>query len=87
MIKHHLAYRNAIFLAKNSTNIILQASYLPDLASCDFFLFPKLKLPLRGKFYVDKGYKKKFSEGTEGHDDREDLLITYFHQLTKSVEE
>lgn len=37
------------FLTKNSTNIIDQAPYSPDMAPCDFFLFPKLKLPLRGR--------------------------------------
>lgn len=31
--------------AKNSTHIVPQP---PDLASCDFWLFPKLKRPLRG---------------------------------------
>lgn len=36
------------FLAKNSTNLIEQPPYSPDLAPADFFLFPKLKLPLRG---------------------------------------
>ena len=35
-------------LAKNSTNIIEQPLYSPDMAPADFFLFPKLKLPLRG---------------------------------------
>ena len=33
--------------AKNSTNIIEQPQYLPDIALDDFSLFPKLKLPLR----------------------------------------
>ncbi|CAK9827582.1 Mariner Mos1 transposase [Anthophora retusa] len=37
------------FLAKNSTNVIEQAPYSSDMAPCDFFLFPKLKLPLRGR--------------------------------------
>ncbi|XP_043260660.1 uncharacterized protein LOC122402146 [Colletes gigas] len=37
------------FLAKNSTNVIEQAPYSSDMALCDFFLFPKLKLPLRGR--------------------------------------
>lgn len=37
------------FLTKNSTNVIDQAPYSPDMAPCDFFLFPKLKLPLRGR--------------------------------------
>ena len=33
-----------------------QARYSPDLASCDFWLFPKLKSPLEGKRFqtVDK---------------------------------
>ena len=34
--------------AKNSTNIIEQLPYSPDMAPADIFLFPKLKLPLRG---------------------------------------
>ena len=33
--------------AKNSTHIVPQPPYLSDLASCDFWLFPKLKRPLR----------------------------------------
>lgn len=37
------------FLAKNSTNVVPQAPYSPDLSPCDFFLFSKLKYPLRGK--------------------------------------
>lgn len=36
------------FLAKNSTNTIEQPPYSPDMAPADFFLFPRLKLPLRG---------------------------------------
>ena len=35
------------FLAKNSTNIIEQPPYSPDMAPADFFC-PKFKLPLRG---------------------------------------
>ena len=35
------------FLAKNSTNINEQPPYSPVMAPADFFLFPKLKLPLR----------------------------------------
>ena len=35
------------FLTKRETKVIAQPPYLPDLAPCDFFLFPKLKYPLR----------------------------------------
>ena len=34
-------------LAKHKTKVIVQPPYSPDLAPCDFFLFPKLKYPLR----------------------------------------
>ena len=33
---------------KTFTHIFPQPPYSPDLASCDFWLFPKLKRPLRG---------------------------------------
>ena len=36
------------FFAKNSTNIVPQPPYSPYLAPCDFWLFSKLKRPLRG---------------------------------------
>ncbi|XP_053995846.1 uncharacterized protein LOC128885687 [Hylaeus anthracinus] len=35
-------------LAKHETKVIAQPSYSPDLSSCDFFLFLKLKYPLQG---------------------------------------
>lgn len=34
--------------ARNSTHIVPQPPYSPDLAPCDFWLFAKLKRPLRG---------------------------------------
>ncbi|UYV80072.1 hypothetical protein LAZ67_18001593 [Cordylochernes scorpioides] len=36
------------FLAKNNTLMMPQPPYSPDLAPCDFFLFPKLKRPMKG---------------------------------------
>ena len=35
------------FFARNSTHVAPQPPYSPDLARCDFSLFPKLKRPLR----------------------------------------
>lgn len=52
-ILHHenAASHNSIvvseFLNRNATNRIEQPPFSPDLAPCDFFLFPKLKLALR----------------------------------------
>ena len=35
-------------MAKHETKVIVQRPYSPDLSPCDFFVFPKLKHPLRG---------------------------------------
>ncbi|XP_076176639.1 protein GVQW3-like [Ptiloglossa arizonensis] len=40
------------FLAKNKTLMMPQPPYSLDLASCDFFLFPKLKRPMKGRRYA-----------------------------------
>ncbi|KAG5311085.1 MOS1T transposase, partial [Acromyrmex insinuator] len=46
--------------AKNSTHIIPQPPYSPDLAPCDFWLFSKLKRPLRGhRFETIEEIKEK----------------------------
>ncbi|UYV70266.1 hypothetical protein LAZ67_7002326 [Cordylochernes scorpioides] len=39
------------FLAKNNTLMMPQPPYSLDLAPCDFFLFPKLKRPMKGRRY------------------------------------
>ncbi|UYV60688.1 hypothetical protein LAZ67_1001909 [Cordylochernes scorpioides] len=39
-------------LAKNNTLLMPQPPYSPDLAPCDFFLFPKLKRPMKGRRYA-----------------------------------
>jgi hypothetical protein len=36
------------FLAKHKMAVIPHPPYSPDLAPCDFFLFPKMKLKLKG---------------------------------------
>ena len=37
------------FLAKNNTVIMPQSPYSPNLAPADFFLFPKVKTPMKEK--------------------------------------
>jgi predicted N-formylglutamate amidohydrolase len=36
------------FLAKHNIPVFQQAPYSPDMASCDFWLFPRLKMQLKG---------------------------------------
>ena len=40
------------FLAKNNTVLLSQPPYSPDLALCDFFLFPILKRPMKGRRFA-----------------------------------
>jgi [histone H3]-lysine36 N-dimethyltransferase SETMAR len=44
----HTATSVLTFLAQNGTPILQQPAYSPDLAPNDFFLFPKLKMALKG---------------------------------------
>ncbi|UYV80724.1 hypothetical protein LAZ67_19001543 [Cordylochernes scorpioides] len=39
-------------LVKNNTLMMPQPPYSPELAPCDFFLFPKLKRPMKGRRYA-----------------------------------
>jgi len=41
------------FLARNRVSVLNHSPYSPDLAPCDFSLFPKLKLKLKGRFFND----------------------------------
>jgi hypothetical protein len=40
-----------LFFAKHHITQLCQPPYSPDLAPCDFWLFPKLKSPLKGRRY------------------------------------
>ena len=40
------------FLTKNQTVIMPHPSYSPALSPADFFLFPKLKTPMKGKCFA-----------------------------------
>ena len=45
----HTAVLTHLFLAKNKIAITPLPPYSPDLAPCDFFLFPKMELKLKGR--------------------------------------
>jgi transposase len=44
----HSSHLIQSFLAKHGIPVVRQAPYSPDMAPCDFWLFPKLKMPLKG---------------------------------------
>ncbi|EGI60875.1 Mariner Mos1 transposase [Acromyrmex echinatior] len=47
----HMAFIVANYLAQSNTPVVPQPPYSPDLAPCDFFLFPRLKRELKGKHW------------------------------------
>lgn len=47
------------FLAKTSTTVLEHPPYSPDLAPCDFFLFPKIKEKLKGHHFQTLEYIKE----------------------------
>jgi len=40
------------FLTKNNTTTVPHPAYSPDLAPCDIYMFPKMKLQLKGQRFV-----------------------------------
>jgi len=49
-------------LAKNGIPVVRQAPYCPDMAPCDFWLFPKLKRPLKGSRFEKKDFQGCFQQ-------------------------
>ena len=41
------------FLARKQVCVLHHLPYSPDLSPCDYFLFPKLKLPMKGRLIED----------------------------------
>jgi len=51
------------FLANKNTTVLEHPPYLPDLAPCDFYLFPKIKSVLKGTHFVSvENVKAKTAE-------------------------
>jgi len=47
----HRTFKVSQFLAKNNMTVIPHSPYSHDLAPCDLFLFPKLKLRMKGRTF------------------------------------
>ena len=49
----HRAVAVQEFLARKQVYVLHRPPYSLDLSSCDYLLFPKLKLPLKGRLFED----------------------------------
>jgi hypothetical protein len=47
----HMSLKTTVFVTNNSMVIIPHPPYSPDLASCGFAFFPKLKMKLKGQCF------------------------------------
>ena len=55
------------FLAKHQIAQVTQPPYSPDLGPCDFWLFPKLKWPLKGqRFQTPQWYSGQYDGAVDG---------------------
>ena len=67
----HASHLKQRFLVKHQITQVTQPHYSPDLALCDFWLFPKLKSPLKGKkfqtVYESQGQLMVFGRTLWGH--------------------
>ncbi|UYV73896.1 hypothetical protein LAZ67_11001326 [Cordylochernes scorpioides] len=59
----HTAFIITNFLARSNTSVIPHPPYSPDLAPCDFFLFPRLKRDMKGKHWETVGIWILVAEG------------------------
>lgn len=63
----HSALSVQTFLAKHGIPVLRHAPYSPDLAPCDFYLFPKVKSALKGtRFESVEAVKEKAAELLKG---------------------
>ena len=59
----HTASVTLDFLATNDVQLVTHPPYSPDLAPCDWFLFPSVKRQLKGEQFQDAKDAQAFIEG------------------------
>lgn len=76
------------YCTKNGMTVIPQPPYSPDLAPADFFLFPKLKRPMKGKRFesVDDIQEKSLEQlHTISQDDFSKSFTQWKHRWEKCI--
>jgi len=60
----HTAHSIQVFLASHGIPVVQQPPYSPDMAPCDFWLFPQLKTVMKAKRFEDIDVIKKNATST-----------------------
>ena len=66
----HRAVAVQEFFARKQVCVLNHPPYSPDLSLCDYFLFPKLKLPLKGRLFEDVQDPRSCDILSSGHTTR-----------------
>ena len=85
----HTAAKTLNFLAENSVQLVSYSPYSPDLAPCDFFLFPNVKEKIRGiRFDSPEGARLAFQEAiwTLPEDRWHNCFDSWFHCMKLCIE-
>jgi transposase len=67
------------FLANKNTTVLEYPPYSPDLAPCDFYLFPKIKSVLKGNHFVSVENMKVKTAGKRNSLKEQDLRKCFEH--------
>jgi len=84
----HDALKFREFLAKTSITKMEHPPYSPDLAPCDFWLFPNLKNVLKGQRFADPSdIQRNVKTLLRGipENDFQDCFRQWHHRLTKCI--
>ena len=85
----HTAAKTLDFLAENSVQLVSHPPYSPDLAPCDFFLFPTVKEKIRGiRFDSPEEARLAFQEAfwTLPEDRWHNCFDSWFHRMKLCIE-
>ena len=85
----HTAARTAEFLHESGVQVIPHPPYSPDLAPCDFFLFPKAKKELRGQRYeTEDAAIAALAEVLDRvtHEEWQCCYETWFQRINRTIE-
>lgn len=85
----HTAKQTIDYLATANVELLGHPPYSPDLAPCDFYLFPKIKEKLRGKRFMDAeeavaAFQKAVEETPK--DEWAKCFSQWFHRMQRCID-
>lgn len=85
----HTAKRTIDYLATSNVELLGHPPYSPDLAPCDFYLFPKIKEKLKGKRFMNAeeavaAYRDAIEETPK--DEWAKCFSQWFHRMQRCID-